>query len=396
MTPIIYHEVIPSRDLGGGNLVALNLSADLQQRGEKTVVWVPGEGGSLERARSLQLATRPYNGEAFFQGGRLRHLLHSWRLSRSLRNLPGLVHVHSPLCYGSLSWGLARSGLPRVVHVQLEEEEKGLRWALKRPPELIVTCARFLKDSVQQCLPESVAAQQWIEAVPNSVDLEQFQPGDRDATKARLGLPLDKPLVLMLANLSQHKGQETTIRAVAALKQRGIDVLCWLAGNERGGTTTYQEYLRKFIVDRGVEDRVRLLGFHNNPVELLHAADYFLLPSTNEGLPLTILEAQATKVPVLASSTAGIPETIRDGETGFMIEPHDIEGYAACLERMIHAPELRRQITEKAYQFVVSEHSWKTFCNRLWELYQELLARREVSGKVARSLNAESIGVSSN
>ena len=73
---------------------------------------------------------------------------------------------------------------------------------------------------------------------------------------------------------------------------------------------------------------VRLLGQRDDANVLLRAADFFLLPSTNEGLPLSILEAQATKVPVLAAPTAGIPEIVRDAETGFLIPATDAPGYA--------------------------------------------------------------------
>jgi glycosyltransferase involved in cell wall biosynthesis len=106
---------------------------------------------------------------------------------------------------------------------------------------------------------------------------------------------------------------------------------------------------------------------------LLRAADFFLLPSTNEGLPLTILEAQATKVPVLASSTAGIPETIRDGETGFMISPDEPETYAERIELLMREPGLRQRMTDNAYAFVTREHGWRAFRERVWGLYQGLL-----------------------
>src|SRR5262249_48318367 len=153
-------------------------------------------------------------------------------------------------------------------------------------------------------------------AVPNTVDTARFFPGDRQEAKAKVGAP-PLPLVLMLANLAPHKGQETAVRAVAELKRRGIDVACWLAGEERGGGDAFTVRLRGLIAELGLADRVRLLGFRGDAPELLRAADFFLLPSTHEGLPLTVLEAQASKVPVLASATAGIPEAVQDGETGF-------------------------------------------------------------------------------
>jgi glycosyltransferase involved in cell wall biosynthesis len=203
-----------------------------------------------------------------------------------------------------------------------------------------------------------------------------------------VGAPLDTPLILMLANLAPHKGQETAIRAVAELKRRNIEVVCWLAGEVRGADG-YLGRLRELIRTLGVEDRVELLGFRRDAAELLQAADFFLLPSTQEGLPLCVLEAQASGVPVLASATAGIPEIIRDGETGFLIPPSEPGAYAACLARLLENHDLRRQIAAQALAVATHEYNWRRFTNRVWELYRELLQRRECgrgSGRTAGEL----------
>jgi glycosyltransferase involved in cell wall biosynthesis len=178
----------------------------------------------------------------------------------------------------------------------------------------------------------------------------------------------------MLANLAPHKGQETAIRAVALLKRQGVDLTCWLAGVERGGGGAYTERLRALIAETGVADRVRLLGQRGDTPELLRAADFFLLPSTREGLPLSILEAQATRVPVLAAPTAGVPEVVRDGETGFLIAAGDAEGYARRLQALLTSPELARQVAERAFARATREYSWSAFCRRVTVLYAELLA----------------------
>src|SRR5262249_39146420 len=81
----------------------------------------------------------------------------------------------------------------------------------------------------------------------------------------------------------------------------------------------YTTRLQDLCNELGVADRIRFLGHREDVPDLLRAADIFFLPSTSEGLPLSVLEAQATKVPVLAAATAGIPEVITDGETAFLI-----------------------------------------------------------------------------
>jgi len=301
----------------------------------------------------------------------------NWRLSRSIRGYgQGLAHVHSALPYGALRWGLSRAGVRRVAHIQIEEDVGGLRWAFRQPPELIVTCAQFLVSLVKRALPAEVVARTRVEVVPNAVDTERFAPGSKEQAKCLLGVPAGRPLMLMLANLAPHKGQETVIRAAAILKQRGIDVTCWLAGVERGGDGVYTQRLHSLITQAGVGDRVRLLGQRADAPDLLRAADFFLVPSTCEGLPLSVLEAQATKVAVLAAPTAGIPEVVTDGGTGFLVPANDAETYAQRVSQLLAEPGMYRQVVEAAHARTTREYNWSTYCRRMIELYDEIIVNR--------------------
>jgi glycosyltransferase involved in cell wall biosynthesis len=377
-----YHQVLAAAGLGGANRVALQLAA--RRDGEASRVWVPGPGAARDEAVRLGVAVAAYDGPDAFGRNVLRSAWANAGLGLRLRRGgPGLVHVHGTLCFGTLRAGLWLSGLRQVVHAHLEQDEASLRWALRRPPDLIITCARFLAEQVRRALPEGVRDRQWVEAVPNAVDVERFRPGDRRAAKAKVGAPADRPLLLMLANLAPHKGQETAVRAVAALKARGRDVVCWLAGVEReeGGFTGR---LRAMIEEEGVADRVTLLGFRDDAPDLLRAAEFFLLPSTCEGLPLTVLEAQATGVPVLAAPTAGVPEVVRDGATGFLLPAGDPAAYAACVERLLDEPGLARDVTARALEQVTRDCNWDAYFARVRGLY------REVLGRGGRSLGWES------
>jgi glycosyltransferase involved in cell wall biosynthesis len=367
-----YNHFLVSREIGGAGFAALNLAAHLRDTGRDVRTWIPGRGPAWAEAEKRRLYCQEFDLNALFSRWKLWAGLANWTIARRLAPQgQGLVHVHSPTCYGGLRRGLSWSNLLRVVHVQIEEDTAGLNWAFKTPPELIVTCARFLVDHVRRALPEEVRDRPRIEAVPNAVDVVKFSPGDKDQAKKKMGARADAPLAVMLANLAPHKGQETAIRAVALLKQRGVALSLWLAGTERGGAT-FTARLQALIQEAAVGDRVRLLGQRSDAADLLRAADFFLLPSTHEGLPLSILEAQATKVPVLAAPTAGVPEAVTDGETGFLIAAEDAEGYARRLETLVRETALARDVAERAYATVVREYNWNAYCRRIDALYEEL------------------------
>jgi glycosyltransferase involved in cell wall biosynthesis len=310
-------------------------------------------------------------------------IVHGSKLRNGLANVvtgirlrpqrPGVLHVHSTELYGALPQACAISGLQRIVHVHLEQDESTVRWAFRRPPDLVVTCAKFLVENVRQYLPDDAQRNLRIVAVPNCADTAAYYPGDKHEWKHKVGAKADLPLLLMLANLAPHKGQATAIRAVAELKQRGIDVQCYLAGTERAPAGSYRATLLALIDELGVSDRVSLLGFRDDGPELMRAADFFLLPSTREGLPLSVLEAQASGAVVLASPTAGTPEVVADGETGFLIAANDAAGYANRLAQLIGCSDTRSRIAEQALARCRSEHSAEAYCQRMWEIYAELL-----------------------
>lgn len=371
-----YHHFLCSRQVGGASLVAMRLQELRRSENLEGRIWLPGHGPAWQMAEDLGLRPCAYDPEGLIAAGKVRVALGNWDIARRLRAFgTGVAHVHSTWVYGLLWSGLRLSGLRSVLHLHLETGHEALRWALRHPPDLIITCAQFLAEDVRRCLPGSLRENQRIEVVSNAVDTARFHPGPKREAKDRVGAPAGSPLALMLANLSPHKGQETAIRTVALLKQRGVDLSCWLAGTERG-EQGYAARLQSLIAELGVGECVRLLGYRDDAPELLRAADFFLLPSTNEGLPLSVLEAQATGVPVLAAPTAGIPEVVFDGETGFLIPAGDAEGYARRLAHLLRDAELAHRVSEQAYAKTVRERGWTAYCDHISEIYREIAGPR--------------------
>jgi glycosyltransferase involved in cell wall biosynthesis len=368
-----FHQMLVSKELGGAGLIGMQFASFLRDKGQKYCVWIPGKGAAFDKAQQLALKSYEYDASCAFSTSKLRAAIGNWKIWCNFHPYrPGLVHIYSPHLYRALQMGFAMSGLKTVVHVQLQEPEAGLRWAFQRPPDVIVTCARTLVEYVRHTLPEQYQKHQRIIAIPNAINIELFYPGDKAAAKQHVGASLCSPLVLMVANLAPHKGQETAIRATAILKKAGVEITCWLAGVERQGGGGYTTRLQSLCNELGVRDRIRFLGQRDDIPDLLRAADFLLLPSTNEGLPLSVLEAQATKVPVLAAPTAGIPEVITDGETGFLIPADDAVGYAHRIASLLNHPEIFHRVREQAYTQAIKEYNWHTCCEAVWMLYQAL------------------------
>jgi glycosyltransferase involved in cell wall biosynthesis len=370
-----YHQFLVSREFGGAAEIALRLAGHWHAcENQNVAVWIPGQGRAWQKATEQGLPIQAYDAQRLFSHGRWTAGCANIRLGLKLRrHRPGIAHVHDPFYYAAMRHALKVSRLKTVVHVHIEYDPEGLRYAFRQPPDLIITCAAFLEDQVRRTLPAKYRDRQPIAVVPNAVDIERFFPADKLAAKRALGASPEQSLVLMLANLAPHKGQETAIRACAELRSRNIRASLWLAGVEREAGGSYRSHLEELIASLGVKQDVHLLGFRNDASALLQAADMLLLPSTKEGLPLTILEAQASKVPVIAAPTAGVPEVITDGVTGFLVAADDAHGYANRIEQLIRDSEAHRPLIEAAYLQATQAYNWQRYRDQIRTLYRELL-----------------------
>lgn len=192
---------------------------------------------------------------------------------------------------------------------------------------------------------------------------------DKAEKKAEIGVPSDKILILSAGELIERKNHEVIIRALA--KINNPDIYYALAGKG-----PLKEHLANLASDLGVADRVRFLGFRTDVFELYHAADISVFPSKIEGLGLAGVEAMAAGVPLVSSNVHGILDYVIDGQTGFAIDPKDVDGYAAAIQRLAESPELRESMRAdclKAVEPFEISHALRV----MWDIYEEILGNKE-------------------
>lgn len=236
------------------------------------------------------------------------------------------------------------------------------RFALRRYDEVICVS----QDLYDECLGLGVPPEHcWH--VPNAIDTEEFRRHcSVESGKAKLGLPPDRILVGAVGRLSAEKGFDLLIQAVARLLRHGHNLELWIAGEGDA-----EDDLATLIHELGVADRVRLLGFRSDCLELYQAMDCFALSSHREGLPNVLLEAMAVEVPILCTNVAGIPRLIRSEENGILIEPGSVEALEEGLLRLATDVDLRRRLGAAARQTIESQYSFRTRMDRIKTIYDK-------------------------
>jgi glycosyltransferase involved in cell wall biosynthesis len=135
------------------------------------------------------------------------------------------------------------------------------------------------------------------------------------------------------------------------------------------------------IRESGLSERVELLGERRDVVDLLAASDVFVLSSTSEAMPMSVLEAMAAAVPVVGAAVGGIPELVEDEVTGLLFEPRDVDGLAAALRRLLADRDLRRRLGEAGRERARTKFDVTRFRAAHATLYLDQL--RSVNGAVA-------------
>jgi glycosyltransferase involved in cell wall biosynthesis len=205
--------------------------------------------------------------------------------------------------------------------------------------------------------------------VQNAIDTEIFRRASRPTTKQH------GPLILgALGRLSSEKGFDLLVRAVVAMNQQGVR--CQL---RIGGDGTQRDNLESLIRELNCGENVKLLGHIHDVKSFIQGLDVFVLSSVSEGLPNVVLEAMAMEVPVAATRVAGVPQLIRDGENGVLVEPGSVIGLVDGVSRLFADSELRGRVAAAGRDTVVHSHSFDVRMRRIVDIYDQSLGRRPSS-----------------
>jgi phosphatidylinositol alpha-1,6-mannosyltransferase len=212
-----------------------------------------------------------------------------------------------------------------------------------------------------------------LEHLPPGVDTDRFAPDEVARAELRARYRLGKrPVVVCVSRLVPRKGQDMLIRAMPSIRQRVPDAALVIVG---GGP--YRTSLRRLAQRFGVAEHVVFTdGVPAGELPAHHAlADVFAMPCRTrgggmdvEGLGIVYLEASATGVPVVAGRSGGAPETVRDGETGVVVDGWDVGSIAASVSDLLADPALAARMGEAGRRWVLDCWQWSTKAQRLAEL----------------------------
>ena len=371
--PRVLH-FIDSGGLYGAESVVLNLSARMLAAGRFVpvigcIVTRKDEPNDLyDRARELG-----FEAEKIL----IPNLLLFLYLPFAARQLKGagidLIHSHGykPSVFGWLIRLLTGIPVMATCHLWFKGEGQPLKMRVMIAMELFLY--RFFRRIVavsrpiREVLVNAGADPHKVVIIKNGVDIApggDLDPADRLKLRADLGVTPDQVLILNSGRLSRQKGQWNIIRAAADLKEAGRPVRFLIVGEGPLGPE-----LEALVRQHDVADVVTLSGFRDDVEALLQAADLFILPSLDEGMPMSLLEAAGRRLPVVVTPVGDVADLITDGETGLLIPPEDVPALVQAITRLMEDPSLGRRMGEAVFKKLEQEYSSEAMYRHYAEVY---------------------------
>ena len=321
----------------------LPLMRALRARGhDVTGASAPGALLDIPRAEGFRVAELPLARSAS-PAAQLHAFQALRRLMRTERY--DLVHAHMPIS-GFLARLAAReSRVPRIAYTchgfLFNQPGNPLRraasFAMERAAGRLTDV--FLTVSEAEAADASrLRIHAHPVAIGNGRDPARFHPDahTRARIRAELGTPDDRPVVICVSRLVRHKGHPELLAAMRAVP--GAEL--WVVGDRL--PSDHGPSLEPFFAASDLGPRLKRLGYRTDVAALLQAADIFALPSHFEGLPMSVVEAMLTGLPVVATAIRGPREQIVDGETGLLVPPATTDPLAAALASLVDDPARRR------------------------------------------------------
>jgi glycosyltransferase involved in cell wall biosynthesis len=320
----------------------------------------------------------------------LRDAVAAVRLARLIRELrPQILHTHTAKAgaVGRIAALLAGSARPPiVVHTFHGHVLRGYfdplqtagfrlleRWLATMSTALVAVSPEVRDDLVAL----GVAPREKFVVVRLGIGLEERvrteQNGGVEARRV-LGIPPDRFTVGWIGRMTGIKRTDDVLVAFRHLRERGVDATLCLVGDGPD-----RPRVERRAHELGIMRDTLFLGYQEDVARFHATFDAFVLPSTNEGTPVTAIEALAAGRPVVATRVGGVPDVVRDGEDGFLVEAGATEELAERLERLARDAELRERMGKAGRERVLPRYSVDRLCADVDRLYRVLLEAKGIA-----------------
>jgi len=355
-------QICSAREIGGGERHLADLANALALRGHEVFAAIAPESPvrsvltALPSENMIELPMR----NALSLGSALQ--LSRFAGEKGIE----IIHAHVARDYPLAALAAGRSGAQLVLtrHV-LFALSKIHRLALRRTARVIAV-SEAVADSLRS---QNIFQADKIVTIHNGIDVDRFARGREEIIQRDRN---DRLRVGMVGHLAPIKGQEDFIRAAAVVCQSRDDVDFVIAGEDKSRDDANRVNLEMVIRELGLEPHVSLVGWIDDVSKLLPTFDLFVSPARSEPFGLSIVEAMAAGVPVVASRSEGAEEILNDNETGRLTPIGSVDSLASVIVELLADRAQRERLAQRAQAVARERFSLERMVDKTEEIYREV------------------------
>lgn len=217
--------------------------------------------------------------------------------------------------------------------------------------------------------------QKKIHCIPHGIDIQKFNPAmTNNHIRKEFNIPDEAPLIATVGRFHPWKGQRYFIEAAKIVSEKFPESRFLIVGDAAfNGHAKYKQELLELIGALNLEEKIILSGSRQDIPEIMSDMDLFVLPSLREPFGIVLLEAQACGKPVIATSVGGIPEVMKDGDTGILVEPGDSEELARAILSLLSNREKMRTMGSAGRKMIMDLYSKSSMVKKTEDLYSAML-----------------------
>lgn len=313
------------------------------------------------------------------------------RLSRLLREeSPDIIHVCNGF-RGNLDAIVAArmTGIPCIVHCKGFDKHSYLE-RIFAPDVAAAVCMTVAIE--EHCKAQNVAAPEY-HVIYDGLDLAEFRPTrDRNDVREELGIDPAAPVVGVVGNIQEWKGQHVLLEAMKDVVRTHPNAVALIVGGPHRSGRVYAEGLRSYVEENGLQGNVIFTGTREDVPDVMNAMDVVAHTSVRgEPFGRVIIEGMSVGRPVVATAAGGVPEFVHDGEDGMLVQPGDAAELASVLRRIFDEDDLRARLSAGALESV-KRFSVENHVEKITRLYRRVAERHGTARSAARSGGAGSPG----
>lgn len=362
---------------GGAETQLVQLALRMQMRGwmVRVITLIPPQAQAYER----QLQMAGIRVDTLGMTRKVPDLRALFRLAHMLRREPPHI-LHAHMFHANLLLRLVRLITPVCVLIctahSTYESPDGVtdlrevtwrEWAYRLTDFLCNITTHISQTGRERYVRVKAVPPKKIRVIPNGVDTDRFRPDAQSRFEMRSELGLhDRFVWLAVGRFNHAKDYPNLLRAFARLSQESAFLLI-------AGQGPLKSSMESLTHDLGIAQKVRFLGLRQDIPCLMNAADAYVMSSFYEGLPMVLLEASASGLPVVATDVGGNRELVLNEQTGYLVPPRDPESLSVAMQRLMAlSPEERGQLGVRGRERVLALYSLDSVVNQWEHLYIDL------------------------